>query len=121
VTEEYYQSLQAEYKDFVDTCCESYPIFRNWSSFMTWADKIEQKISNLEAELAEWRADAERLASAETEICSEGDEEYIYCVHSGSCGSHTYRRRDAEFIHAPNCPITLHRELVAKYGQVVDK
>ena len=70
----------------------------------------------LEAELAKWKQDAERLAGAETDIYSEGDEEYISCVHSGSCGYHVYRRKGAEFIHAPNCPITLHRELVAKYG-----
>jgi hypothetical protein len=140
VTEEYYQSLQAEYKDFVDTCCESYPIFRNWSSFMTWADGIEQKIAQLTAErdgwiarnarqeqhfdkfmieyhelqneCAEWWQDAERLAILYEHDSGFGDGNQ--CIHCGGVYG-----IDNKIKHALDCPITLHRALVEKYKKEV--
>jgi DNA-directed RNA polymerase subunit RPC12/RpoP len=71
-------------------------------------------IAQLTAELAEARADAERLAK--TFVIEVYPHEWV-C----RSGCHHMGKSPATINHAPDCPITLHRELVAKYGQVVDK
>ena len=65
---------------------------------------------NLTAERDEWRADAERLAKA-----------FVIEVypHEWVCrsGCHHMGKTPDTIEHAPNCPITLHRELVEKYKE----
>jgi hypothetical protein len=57
------------------------------------------RIAELEAQVKEWREDAERLAHS---LVSE----YRGCSY---CGAHEYNDQ-----HAPDCTITLHRQLVEK-------
>lgn len=57
----------------------------------------------LTADLAEWRKDAERLAG-------KYEDDDGYCIHCVAVIVYGPNK------HAPDCPITLHRELVAKYG-----
>ena len=65
-------------------------------------DELQARITQLTSERDDWKADAERLATKHLDL-------YNSCVH---CGHHKYSGMD----HAIDCPITLHRELVAKYG-----
>jgi len=65
---------------------------------------------NLTAERDEWKQDAERLAKSfvieaypHEWVCRSG------CHHMG--------KSPDTIEHAPNCPITLHRELVEKYKE----
>lgn len=60
-------------------------------------DELNARIAQLTAERDEWKADAERLA-------------VFYCDLLGYC------RYCGKQEHTPDCPITLHRELEAKYG-----
>ena len=66
-------------------------------------------VTQLKQERDEWKQDAERLAKSfvieaypHEWVCRSG------CHHMG--------KTPDTIEHAPNCPITLHRELVAKYG-----
>lgn len=59
--------------------------------------------------------DGDRLAQAETGMLVDCDEEYIYCLHSNACGGHTYQK-GVDFVHSPDCPITLHRALMKEMG-----
>ena len=70
--------------------------------FETKENPTNKRLAEVEAERAEWKVDAERLATKHLDL-------YNSCVH---CGHHKYSGMD----HAIDCPITLHRELVAKYG-----
>lgn len=62
----------------------------------------------LTAELAKWKQDAERLAKHHLSITKEN------LFHCSYCGYIT-TDDDGIMVHQDNCPITLHRELVAKY------
>jgi len=73
---------------------------------------FQEQLSRRDEIIKRLREDAERLAIVETEMTGYEDEyEEVYCLHSGSCGSRKYQK-DVEFIHTPNCPITLHRALM---------
>ena len=67
-------------------------------------DEIERQRERI----AEWRQDAERLAK-DHQPDTDG-----YCKHCQSCRVNVDDGWNV--IHTPDCPITLHRELVAKYG-----
>ena len=71
-------------------------------------DELQARIAQLEAERDEWRADAERLAKA-----------FVIEVypHEWVCrsGCHHMGKTPDTIEHAPNCPITLHRQLEDKY------
>ena len=67
----------------------------------------QAEIQRLVTELADWKADAERLAE-KYGYRWQGDS---YCVHCEDIGDY-----ESDIEHENNCPITLHRELVAKYG-----
>lgn len=66
----------------------------------------QAEIQRLTAELADWKADAERLAKA-----FYWDELGCVCIHCGE-----YAELDGKYIpHKVDCPITLHRQLEDKY------
>jgi len=69
----------------------------------------QAEIQRLVTELALWKADAEMLAKS-----------FVIEVypHEWVCrsGCHHMGKTPDTIEHAPDCPITLHRELVAKYG-----
>ena len=65
-------------------------------------DKISARIAQLTAERDEWHKDAERLATILGNL-------FIGCI---LCNG---KKKGGVFVHAPDCPITLHRQLVEKY------
>ena len=66
-------------------------------------EALKDELAEVTAERDEWKHDAERLAGRYMAT-------YRTCVHCEE------RLDDVgEVGHSPNCPITLHRELVAKY------
>lgn len=72
--------------------------------------KLTAQIAQLTAQLAEWQADAERLAKDYyQEFFYDADK--CYCKF---CDVESFTPEEIQ--HSPDCPITLHRQLVAKYG-----
>lgn len=73
------------------------------------SESLKSENAELFAERDEWKQDAERLAKS-----------FVIEVypHEWVCrsGCHHMGKTPDTIEHAPNCPITLHRELVAKYG-----
>lgn len=76
------------------------------------AERDELKLAVAQTELdisawknicAEWRKDAERLATILDNL-------FMGCI---LCNG---KKKNSHFTHEPDCPITLHRELGAKYG-----
>ena len=65
-------------------------------------DESHAKIAQLEAERDEWHKDAERLATILGNL-------FIGCI---LCNG---KKKGDVFVHDPDCPITLHRQLVEKY------
>ena len=67
-------------------------------------------VTQLKQERDEWKQDAERLAKEF--IWVDGEYGEWHCIHCDQYATSAQR----EIQHYDNCPITLHRELVAKYG-----
>lgn len=72
--------------------------------------RLVEQVEQLTAELAKWKQDAERLAKHHLSITKEN------LFHCSYCGYIT-TDDDGIMVHQDNCPITLHRELVAKYKE----
>lgn len=90
-----FETLELDYRDVCQKRLEA-------------ADSFSKQIIDLTNERDEWRAAAERLAKT-----------FVIEVypHEWACrGCHHMGKTPDTIEHAPNCPITLHRELVAKYG-----
>jgi len=70
--------------------------------------QTNKRLAEVEAERDEWRQDAERLAKS-----------FVIEVypHEWVCrsGCHHMGKTPDTIEHSPDCPIKLHRELVAKY------
>ena len=64
--------------------------------------KLQARIAQLEAERDEWHKDAERLATILGNL-------FIGCI---LCNG---KKKGDVFVHDPDCPITLHRQLEDKY------
>jgi ribosomal protein L37AE/L43A len=103
-----------------DICGEDfakYIVSRNCdhlNNSVTQNNVLNATIAQLTAERDAWKAYAERLAK--TFVIEVYPHEWV-C----RSGCHHMGKSPATINHAPDCPITLHRQLVAKYGQVVDK
>lgn len=89
ILQDKFETLELDYRDVCQKRLEA-------------ADSFSKQIIDLTNDRDEWRKDAERLATKHLDL-------YNSCVH---CGHHKYSGMD----HAIDCPITLHRQLVAKYG-----
>jgi rubrerythrin len=79
------------------------------SAIRSYTDAHEQMVIGLKSELKDWKADAERLAKHHLSITKAN------LFHCSYCGYIT-TDDDGIMVHQDTCPITLHRELVAKYG-----
>lgn len=91
-----FETLELDYRDVCQKRLEA-------------ADSFSKQIIDLTNELAEARADAERLAK-------DYYQEYFYDADKCYCKFCDVESFTPEEIqHTPDCPITLHRQLVAKY------
>lgn len=75
-------------------------------------DEAISIVDKLTAELAEWRADAERLAKRHVE--RKKSDKQMYCIH---CDGFPHMTDYRKIVHDADCPITLHRQLVEKYKE----
>lgn len=94
ILQDKFETLELDYRDVCQKRLEA-------------ADSFSKQIIDLTNDRDEWRADAERLAENYWGV--EGLA--TYCIHCNSSASFY-----ANIPHDANCPITLHRQLVAKYG-----
>ena len=73
-----------------------------WSDMANINRGMEKEYKRLQAERDEWHKDAERLATILGNL-------FIGCI---LCNG---KKKGDVFVHDPDCPITLHRQLVEKY------